>query len=66
MFNLSPFALERFPIGWNHSIEKKTLQINKLEHVLKSENADISKFENIGKVIQLFRNMLEKARATQA
>jgi len=39
-------ALERFPIGWNHPIGKKTLKINNLEHVL------------IGKVMQLFRNML--------
>jgi len=35
-----------FSIGRTHPIEKKTLKINNLEHVL------------IGKVIQLFRNML--------
>jgi hypothetical protein len=39
-------VLERFPIGWNHPIDKNTLKINILEHVL------------IGKVSQLFRNML--------
>ena len=39
-------TLERFPIMWNHLIEKKSLKIKKLEHVL---------FE---KVDQLFRNML--------
>jgi hypothetical protein len=38
--------LERVPIGWNHPIEKNSLQINKLEHVL------------IEKVDRLFRNML--------
>ncbi len=27
-------TLERFPIGWTHPIEKKTLKINRLEHVL--------------------------------
>jgi hypothetical protein len=25
---------ERFPITWNHVIEKESLNINKLEHVL--------------------------------
>jgi hypothetical protein len=39
-------SLERIPIGWNHPIDKNTLKINLLEHVL------------IGKVSQLFRNML--------
>jgi hypothetical protein len=39
--------LERIPIGWNHPIDKNTLKINLLEHVL------------IGKVSQLFRNMLQ-------
>jgi hypothetical protein len=39
-------SLERFPIVWNHPIERKTLQINELEHVF------------IGNVVQLFRNML--------
>ncbi len=39
-------ASERFLIGWNHPIKKKTLKINKVEHVL------------IEKVAQLFRNML--------
>jgi hypothetical protein len=38
--------LERIPIGGNHPIDKNTLNINLLEHVL------------IGKVSQLFRNML--------
>jgi hypothetical protein len=38
--------LERIPIGWNHPIDKNTLKINLFEHVL------------IGKVSQLFRNML--------
>jgi hypothetical protein len=38
--------VERIPIGWNHPIDKNTLKINLLEHVL------------IGKVSQLFRNML--------
>ncbi len=37
--------LERFPISWTHLIEKKSLKIKKLEHVL------------IEKVDQLFRNM---------
>ena len=36
--------LERFPIGWIHTIERKTLQINKLERVLTNENSDISEF----------------------
>jgi hypothetical protein len=39
-------ALERFPTGWNQPVEKKTLKIKELEHVL------------VGKVSQLFRNML--------
>jgi hypothetical protein len=42
----SEHALERIPIGWNRPIDKNTLKINLLEHVL------------IGKVSQLFRNML--------
>ena len=41
-----PRALERVPIGWNHPIEKNSLEFNKLENVL------------IEKVDQLFRNML--------
>jgi hypothetical protein len=40
------FRLERFPITWNHVIEKESLKINKLAHVL------------IEKVEQLFRDML--------
>ncbi len=40
---------ERFPIAWNHMIEKESLNINKLEHVL------------IEKVEQLFRDMLQRA-----
>jgi hypothetical protein len=39
-------SLERIPIGWNRPIDKNTLKIDLLEHVL------------IGKVSQLFRNML--------
>jgi hypothetical protein len=39
-------ALERFPIRWNHLIEKESLRFKELEHVL------------IEKVDQLFRNML--------
>ncbi|QBR72081.1 hypothetical protein CU048_13300 [Beijerinckiaceae bacterium] len=39
-------ALERFPIRWNHLIEKESLKFNELEHVL------------IEKVGQLFRNRL--------
>jgi len=37
--------LERFPITWNHAIEKESLNINELEYVL------IEKASN-------FRNML--------
>jgi hypothetical protein len=44
--HLSTIHLERIPIGWNHPIDKNRLKINLLEHVL------------IGKVSQLFRNML--------
>jgi hypothetical protein len=25
--------LERFPTGWNHPVDKKALQIQKLEHI---------------------------------
>jgi len=39
-------VLERFPIRWNHLIEKESLKFKELEHVL------------IEKVDQLFRNML--------
>ncbi len=39
-------ALERFPIRWNHLIEKESLKFNELEHV------------PIEKVAQFFRNML--------
>ncbi|MGI8568171.1 MAG: hypothetical protein ACR2KT_03350 [Methylocella sp.] len=39
-------VLERFPIIWNHVIEKESLNINTVEHVL------------IEKVDQLFRDML--------
>ncbi len=38
--------LERFPITWNHVIEKESLKFKELEHVL------------IEKVEQLFRDML--------
>jgi hypothetical protein len=41
-----PVRLERFPIRWNHLIEKESLRVKELEHVL------------IEKVDQLFRNML--------
>jgi hypothetical protein len=41
-----PAALEHLPLGLNHPSEKKMLKIKELEHVL------------IGKVDQLFRNML--------
>jgi hypothetical protein len=27
-------TLERFPAEWNHSVEKKSLQTQKLEHIL--------------------------------
>ena len=39
-------GLERFPITWNHVIEKESLKFKELEHVL------------IEKVDQLFRDML--------
>jgi hypothetical protein len=39
-------ALERFPITWNHVIDKDSLKIKELEHV------------PIEKVEQLFRDML--------
>ncbi len=39
-------CLERFPITWNHVIEKESLRFKELEHVL------------IEKVEQLYRNML--------
>jgi hypothetical protein len=32
--NLLDRRLERVPIAWNHAIEKDSLQINELEHVL--------------------------------
>jgi len=38
--------LERIPIAWTHVIEKDTLEIKKLEHVL------------VEKVEKLFRDML--------
>jgi hypothetical protein len=38
--------LERFPITWNHVIDKESLKIKTLEQVL------------IEKVCQLFRNLL--------
>jgi hypothetical protein len=46
MMNGLTGSFERIPIGWNHPIDKNTLKINHLEHVL------------IEKVSQLFRNML--------
>ncbi len=45
--------LERFPIRWNHLIEKESLRFKDLEHVL------------IEKVDQLFRNMLWRAGLPQ-
>ncbi|TLG71576.1 hypothetical protein FEV16_15630 [Methylocystis sp. B8] len=39
--------LERFPITWNHVIDKESLKIKTLEQVL------------IEKVCQLFRNLLQ-------
>ena len=39
-------TLERFPIAWNHVIEKESLKFKELEHVL-AEKAE-----------QLFRDML--------
>ena len=39
-------TLERAPIGWNRPIDKNPPKIKTLEHVL------------VGKVYQLFRNML--------
>jgi hypothetical protein len=31
---LGAIALERFPAEWTHSVEKKSLQIQKFEHIL--------------------------------
>ncbi|MBM3625942.1 MAG: hypothetical protein FJX16_11605, partial [Alphaproteobacteria bacterium] len=45
-FFLSVESLERFPITWNHVIDKESLKIKTLEQVL------------IEKVCQLFRNLL--------
>ncbi|PZR84629.1 MAG: hypothetical protein DLM68_12335 [Hyphomicrobiales bacterium] len=47
-----PGGLERFPIRWNHLIEKDSLEFKELEHVL------IEKFS------QLFRNRLLVAGMT--
>jgi hypothetical protein len=44
--NTGKLDLERFPITWNHVIDKESLKIKELEHVL------------IEKVEQLFRDML--------
>jgi len=44
--NVRADSLERFPIPWNHVIEKESLRIKKLEHV------------RIEKIEQLFRDML--------
>jgi len=41
-----PARLERFPITWNHVIEKESLKFKEVEHAL------------IEKVEQLFRDML--------
>jgi hypothetical protein len=43
---LLTLMLERFPIRWNHLIEKESIRFKELEHV------------GIEKVGQLFRNML--------
>jgi hypothetical protein len=40
-------TLERFPITWNHVIDKESLKFKELEHVL------------VEKVEQLFRDMLQ-------
>ena len=45
-FTLRQVQLERFPITWNHVIEKESLGFKELEHVL------------VEKVEQLFRDML--------
>jgi hypothetical protein len=36
--------LERFPVGWNHLTDRKSLKVKTLEHVL------------VEKVVQLFRD----------
>jgi len=46
MFQALRQGLERFPITWNHVIDKESLKIKTLEQVL------------IEKVCQLFRNLL--------
>jgi hypothetical protein len=46
--------LERFPITWNHVIEKESLKFKELEHVL------------IEKVERLFRDMLYMADVGRA
>src|ERR1700730_2179522 len=48
----NPPLLNRFPIRWNHLIEKKSFRFKELEHGL------------IDKVTQLFRNMLWTQIAT--
>ncbi len=46
-------TLERFPITWNHVIDKDSLKIKELEQGL------------IEKVAQLFRDMLERDKPDQ-
>jgi hypothetical protein len=47
-------TLERFPIRWNHLIEKESLRFKESEHVL------------IEKVGQLFRNMLSPGKISES
>ncbi|MHB8884597.1 MAG: hypothetical protein ACYC5H_05840 [Methylovirgula sp.] len=44
-------VLERFPTGWNHLVEKKTLQINKLAQVL-TQNADAAFAERSCRILR--------------
>jgi hypothetical protein len=46
LFRLKMLSLERFPITWNHVIDKESPKFKELEHVL------------VEKVEQLFRDML--------
>ncbi len=52
-----PPALERVPIKWNHLIDKDSLKIKELEHVLMRHRIYPMSI-NIEKVEQLFRDML--------
>jgi hypothetical protein len=44
------WLLERFPVGWTHPTDKKSLEFKKLGHVLGE------------KVVQLFRDILYTAK----